>query len=147
TNAIGFGNADAGPPPATNANAGGSSATNANDGLTTATSANAGARANPNANAKRNDVGGGAVAAEKSAEHRPDGMWMEREKETSGEVAGKPAARPSGDNNPTRDDVAANATTSVRASLTNDYERYVDSLAGRGWSIPLQRFPAIADPH
>jgi hypothetical protein len=62
-------------------------------------------------------------------------------------VAGKSAARPSGDNNPTRDDVAANATTSVRTSLTNDYERYVDSLAGRGWSIPLQRFPAIADPH
>ena len=72
---------------------------------------------------------------------------MEREKETSGEAAGKSAARPSGDDNPTRDDVAADATTSVRTYLTNDYERYVDGLARRGWSIPLQRFPAFADSH
>jgi hypothetical protein len=76
-----------------------------------------------------------------------DNGLMEREKETSGEAVGKSAALPTGDNNPTRDDVAANATTGVRTYLTNDFERYVDSLAGRGWSISLQRFSAFADSH
>ncbi|HKQ91734.1 MAG TPA: FecR domain-containing protein [Blastocatellia bacterium] len=150
----------------TNANAGVGSATNANAGLTTATNdvglttatndnvgagvagnANAGANASPNANAKRNDVGGGAGAAGKSAARRPDGSRMGRERETSVEAAGKSAARPSGHDNPTRDDVAADATTSARTLLTNNSERYVDSLAMRGWSLPLQRFAAFADSH
>jgi hypothetical protein len=160
----------------TNANAGVGSATNANVGLTTATNdvglttatndnvvagvagnanagananpnANAAARANPNANAKRNDVGGGDGAAGKSAARRPDGSRMGRERETSVEAAGKSVARASGDDNPTRDDVAADGTTSARTFLTNNSERYVDGLAMRGWSLPLQRFAAFADSH
>jgi hypothetical protein len=72
---------------------------------------------------------------------------MERKKETSGKAAGETAARPSGDDNPARDDVAANETTNVRTFLANNSERYVDGLAMRGWSIPLQRFSAFADSH
>jgi FecR-like protein len=132
---------------ATNANVGAGVAGNANAGANASPNADAAARANPNAKAKHNDVGGGAGAAGKSAARRPDGSRMGRERETSVEAAGKSAARPSGDDNPTRDDVAADATTSARTFLTNNSERYVDSLAMRGWSLPLQRFAAFADSH
>jgi hypothetical protein len=137
TNASGVANAP------TNANAVASGANNAN----TSPNVNVGARANLNANAKRNDVGGGAGAAGKSAAHRPEDRLMGGEKETFVGGAAKSAARPSGDNNPARDEVAANATTSVKTFLTKDYERYVDNLAVRGWAIPLQRFSAFADSH
>jgi hypothetical protein len=51
------------------------------------------------------------------------------------------------DDGPRRNDVAANAAMSVRTYLADDYERYIASLAGLGWSIPLQRFTAFADSH
>jgi FecR protein len=138
---------------ATKANDGANSPTNANavvsgvNNANTSPNVNVGARANINANAKRNDVGGVAGAAGKSAAHRPEDRRMGGEKETFVEGAAKSAARPSGDNNPARDEVAANATTSVKTFLTKDYERYVDNLAVRGWAIPLQRFSAFADSH
>jgi FecR-like protein len=125
-----------------NTNAGANANTNAGANA----NANTNAHANLNNNADRDDVGGGG-GAKKSAARRSDDVLMEKEKKISSEAAGKLAARPTGDNNQTLDEVAANATTSVSTYLTKDYERYVDSLAGRGWSIPLQRFTAFADSH
>ncbi len=57
------------------------------------------------------------------------------------------AARGDDDDGPRRNDVTANAAMSVRTYLANDYERYINSLAGLGWSIPPQRFTAFADSH
>jgi FecR protein len=130
-----------------NANANAAPNANPNAKAGAAPNAKAGTHANPNANAKGDDVGGRAGAAGKSTANRPDGGLMEREKKTSGEAAGMSASRQSGDNNPARDDMAANATTNVRTYLTSDYERYVDILAGRSWAIPLQRGAAFADSH
>src|SRR6266511_4384224 len=80
-------------------------------------------KANGNAKAKRDDVGGGVEAAVKSAASRPDEGGLQR------------------------DDVTADAATSVRTYLANDYERYIDSMAGLSWSLPLRRFGALADSH
>jgi FecR protein len=51
------------------------------------------------------------------------------------------------DDGPRRNDVAANAGMSLRAFLANDYERFINNIAGLGWTIPLQRGAAFADSH
>jgi hypothetical protein len=84
--------------------------------------ANANTNANANANAKRDDVGRG-VEAGKSASRRLD------------------------DDDLQRTQVTASAATNVRTYLASGYEQYIDSLAGLGWSLPLRRFAAFADPH
>src|SRR6266540_1063143 len=94
---------------------------NANANASVKTNTNA--KANGNAKAKRDDVGGGVEAAVKSAASRPDEGGLQR------------------------DDVTADAATSVRTYLANDYERYIDSMAGLSWSLPLRRFGALADSH
>ena len=125
-----------------NGNAGGNANANANG--------NAGGNANARANANPNGNAGGNVNtnANAHANLKTNGNANARANaNANGNAAGKLAAQPTGDNNQTRDDLAANATTSVSTYLTKDYDKYVDGLAGRGWSIPLQRFSAFADSH
>jgi len=117
--------------PGANASPGGNSKANANPRANDSPGANgkangnakANGKANGNAKAKRDDVGGGVEAAVKSAASRPDEGGLQR------------------------DDVTADAATSVRTYLANDYERYIDSMAGLSWSLPLRRFGALADSH
>src|SRR6266508_2796499 len=109
--------------PGANASPGGNSKANANPRAKDSPGANgkangnakANGKANGNAKAKRDDVGGGVEAAVKSAASRPDEGGLQR------------------------DDVTADAATSVRTYLANDYERYIDSMAGLSWSLPLRR--------
>ncbi|HEX5085684.1 MAG TPA: FecR family protein [Blastocatellia bacterium] len=79
--------------------------------------------AKANANAKRDDVRKGV------------------------EAAGTSAARRSDEDGPELNDATANAAANVRTYLANDYERYIDSLAGLGWSLPVRRYAAFADSH
>src|SRR5499426_644135 len=87
-----------------NGNAGGNVNANGN------ANGNAGGNVNPNANARANLKTNGNANAHANAN-------------ANGNAAGNLAARPTGDNNQTRDDVAADATTSVSTYLTKDYER------------------------
>jgi hypothetical protein len=104
-------------------------------------------KTNGNAKAKRDGVGGGVEAAVKPAASRPGDGLMERENDVSGGAAVKPAASPPVDGGLQLNDVTANAAANVRTYLANDYERYIDSLAGLSWSLPLRRFGALADSH
>jgi hypothetical protein len=72
---------------------------------------------------------------------------MERENDLSGEAAAKSTARLPDENGLQRTDVNADAATSVGTRLASDYKRYIDSMAGLSWSLPLRRFGALADSH
>ena len=109
--------------------------------------ANANTDANGQASAKRDDAEAELEAAGMSASRRTDDGLMERE--TSGETAAMSVARrtETEDDGLQRSVVPANTATNVRTSLASDYERYVNNLAGLGWSLPLRRFAAFADSH
>ncbi|HEX5085622.1 MAG TPA: FecR domain-containing protein [Blastocatellia bacterium] len=109
--------------------------------------ANANTNANGQAGARLDDAEVGLEAAGMSASPRTDDGLMERE--TSDETAAMSVARrtETEDDDLQRGVVPANTTTNVRTYLASDYERYVDSLAGLGWSLPLRRFAAFADSH
>jgi FecR protein len=108
--------------------------------------ANDNAKANANAKAKRDGVGGGVEVAVKSTASQPDGS-MGRENDVAGGAAVKSAASLPVDGGLQLNDLTANAAPSVRTYLANDYERYIESMAGLSWSLPLRRFGALADSH
>src|SRR5262245_45725325 len=142
-NAKANGNANATANANANANINGNAKANGNANG----NANAIAKANAKAKAKLDDVGGGVEASVKSISTRPDDGLMERENDLSGEAAVKSTARLPDENGLQRNDVNADAATSVRTRLANDYDRYIDSMAGLSWSLPLRRFGALADSH
>lgn len=99
-----------------------------------------------NANARRDDV---EVEVEDEA-GRSTARRSDDDGPRRGDVDGYDGPRRGDvddDDGSRRSDVGANAAMSVKSYLANDYERYIDNLVGRGWSIPLQRFAAFADSH
>jgi FecR protein len=132
--------------PGANASSGANATISAKADATISANVSSGANTKANANAKRDGVGGGVEAPVKSTAGQPDGA-MGKENDVSGGAAVKSAANLPVDGSLQINDVTANAATSVRTYLANDYERYIDSMAGLNWSLPLRRFGALADSH